>query len=75
MISVFNIGKKDERLAIERARDEKSGRKTLSDVTEPGRIRVCGERLSNHSSSLVSQEAVCFCRRHALHTNSFQQAY
>lgn len=34
-------------------------RHTLSDMTERGTIRVGGERLSNHSSSVPPQEAVC----------------
>lgn len=31
------------------------------------------ERLSNQPSSLPPQEAVCFCGRHALQLNTFQQ--
>lgn len=43
-------------------------RKTLSDVTDGGRVGVGGERLSNHSSSMPPQEAFCLCSRHALQT-------
>lgn len=50
-------------------------RKALSDVTERGRTRVGGERLSNHSSPVPAQEAVCFCGHRALQLNTFQQVF
>ncbi len=76
MTSAPNIGKKGGGEREEEGRVKRQEeRKTLSDVTERGRVGMGGERLSNRSSSVHPQEAVCFCGRQALQLNTFQEVF